>query len=556
MLVQLLDIYGNTILEENGEEMFTGLSGSVIDYQILQNADNPIIIWSERRNNNNYRIFLQILNGDGSNIFVENGIPITANANFYLYDFEAAYGENSGTIALVWAENRLGYQQIFAQGIDTSGNLLWADSTGICLTPVDFESIKPKISLINNFGTDEYYIGWEDYSDFMDSRITGQKIVNGNLEWGTEGKVIADRNYNDELTEVIENYYIWQSVGYNNQNIFCLMVDENGDPATGWPEDGLEVCVEDGVQKQARGIITPQGLFVLWEDYRNGDADIYGQIVTPDGNILWQENGLPLVTQENDQDDFKFIYDDRLYIVWQDSRSSYYPDIYLQKFDLDGNELWQEGGILVAEASDNGYYYPDLVKVGSEIIIVWGNYNDYNDLDIYSQLVSDDGELLWQLQDIMICDEIMDQTKPIIVSNGNDDAYISWIDHRSTIMGNEGLVTIPGIYAQKLHLEPTYVDEELVEPIEILSNYPNPFNPETTIYFETINLHELAQIEIYNVKGQKIKQLEIINLKLGINNVVWDGNNQNDQPVASGIYFYQLNVDNKIIASKKCLLLK
>jgi hypothetical protein len=122
---------------------------------------------------------------------------------------------------------------------------------------------------------------------------------------------------------------------------------------------------------------------------------------------------------------------------------------------------------------------------------------------------------------------------------GGDDC--AWIDY----------IIFPPIAGEVV------TDEELLPNVTKLhGNYPNPFNPETTISFETTNLHELAQIEIYNIKGQKIKQLEVGNLKLGINNVVWNGKNNDNQPVASGIYFYQLNIDNKVIASKKCLLLK
>jgi Carboxypeptidase regulatory-like domain/CHU_C Type IX secretion signal domain len=89
-----------------------------------------------------------------------------------------------------------------------------------------------------------------------------------------------------------------------------------------------------------------------------------------------------------------------------------------------------------------------------------------------------------------------------------------------------------------------------------LSNYPNPFNPSTTIYFETTNLHENSRIEIYNIKGQKINKLEIKNVKLGMNKVIWDGNSEKDKKVTSGIYFYKLILDNEVIETKKMILMK
>lgn len=90
-----------------------------------------------------------------------------------------------------------------------------------------------------------------------------------------------------------------------------------------------------------------------------------------------------------------------------------------------------------------------------------------------------------------------------------------------------------------------------------LTNYPNPFNPSTIISFElTAKDAKNAKIEIYNLKGQIIKQLEIRNLKLGINNVVWGGTDSNNQPISSGIYFYTLNIDGKDIKSRKMILIK
>jgi len=89
-----------------------------------------------------------------------------------------------------------------------------------------------------------------------------------------------------------------------------------------------------------------------------------------------------------------------------------------------------------------------------------------------------------------------------------------------------------------------------------LSNYPNPFNPSTTISFNlTTEFTENTELIIYNLKGQKIKKFEIINLKLEINNVVWDGTDQDNKPVSSGIYFYKLR-SGEIEICRKMLLLK
>ncbi len=87
-----------------------------------------------------------------------------------------------------------------------------------------------------------------------------------------------------------------------------------------------------------------------------------------------------------------------------------------------------------------------------------------------------------------------------------------------------------------------------------LSNYPNPFNPETTISF---NLPESAEVkvEIYNIKGQRVKTLMDCTTVSGKYELVWAGKDDNNKPVSSGVYFYQLNTSSKIV-TKRMLMLK
>ena len=86
-----------------------------------------------------------------------------------------------------------------------------------------------------------------------------------------------------------------------------------------------------------------------------------------------------------------------------------------------------------------------------------------------------------------------------------------------------------------------------------LSNYPNPFNPTTEIIFQISDFSKIEspQIEIYNLKGQKIHQLSIFN---GQSSITWDGTDDNGKTVSAGIYLYKLNMQNSPV--KKMLLLK
>ncbi len=95
-------------------------------------------------------------------------------------------------------------------------------------------------------------------------------------------------------------------------------------------------------------------------------------------------------------------------------------------------------------------------------------------------------------------------------------------------------------------------------PVEFLlkQNYPNPFNPATSIEYE-ISRAGLVRITIYNILGQKIRTLVNQHQVTGNYRVQWDGSGAvGVSQAASGIYFYELRVDGRLIDQKKMILLK
>jgi len=91
----------------------------------------------------------------------------------------------------------------------------------------------------------------------------------------------------------------------------------------------------------------------------------------------------------------------------------------------------------------------------------------------------------------------------------------------------------------------------------LLGNYPNPFNPQTTISF-CLESPGQVKVDIFNLKGQKVRELcnrEISDSEVDqVINLVWDGNDSQGRLVSSGIYFAVMNYANTVETGKMILL--
>lgn len=92
----------------------------------------------------------------------------------------------------------------------------------------------------------------------------------------------------------------------------------------------------------------------------------------------------------------------------------------------------------------------------------------------------------------------------------------------------------------------------------ILSNYPNPFNPETTIRFQLEKTADIS-LAIYNIQGQLVKTLTSGEKAAGSHQVRWNGADQQGVAVAGGVYIYKLQINDETQSAqivRKMLLIK
>jgi len=120
-----------------------------------------------------------------------------------------------------------------------------------------------------------------------------------------------------------------------------------------------------------------------------------------------------------------------------------------------------------------------------------------------------------------------------------------------TINNGESSITKPNF----IDVTVDNIDISLVPlTTQLKGNYPNPFNPETTIYFDLAN-DSVVSIEIFNIRGQRVRILTNNHFYAGKHSVVWNGTDDNGKTVSSGIYFQKM-VTEDYFATRRMVLIK
>lgn len=98
-------------------------------------------------------------------------------------------------------------------------------------------------------------------------------------------------------------------------------------------------------------------------------------------------------------------------------------------------------------------------------------------------------------------------------------------------------------------------NETIPDEFALNQNYPNPFNPSTQISFDVPQGGEHIMLNIYNILGQNVSRLVNGVMNPGTYTMEWNATDEAGNPVASGIYFYELR-SSSFIARKKMLLIR
>ena len=559
---QALTYEGTVLLAVNGAEVFWGLSGDapLDNYLILKRSSDVVIIWQDTRfANDGYRLFFQFLNPDGSIDFEPNGHPVTVSVGGS-QSTPSAVVTPDDQIAIVWEDARGDNPKVYAQLLSASGERLWGEQGMELTVNSPLRQKDPKVSYYNG----SLYFGWSGSDQVETSffyHIYGQRIYNGQKMWGPNGILISTLAQSDlrnecTLYDLIDNYYVWHRINpaLATQTIWVKRVAEDGSAMDGWQEEGIQTSNYndwDAIQLFPKAHKTPEGIFVMWRDLRNDYIQNYwGQHIAENGTYLWNPVGVNLNDNQKEQEKASIVVNSSgITFAWCENINGM-NDIMAQKYSFPGEPLWTNSGYYVvqrdsAQSDPCLVYFPD-----GNYLISWADFLNIES-DLYYKYITENGEMIGAPQGNVLCNASKSQYQPQTAIL-NNKAYTVWADGRSS-----GKTEILGLYAQKLG-NGTPVTDVTIPPLQSLilhQNYPNPFNPETTISFTLKDPALSLKLNIYNIKGQLVKTLYDGALQKGQHSFVWNGTDETNCQVSSGVYFYRLS-NGKESRQRKMVLLK
>lgn len=492
------------------------IEAEIIEPKLKKRPEGLAAYWCSGVQNS---IMTQLFNEAGEPQFDENGIVLIENENNFVLSNNVIYCYDIG-----YAE---GFDDtVSINAFDYSGNPQWITAEQFTLT--DGYHVDYGVAPFYNgylFYTATYLENWTD-------RIIEINYFNENgLVW--DNAVVLDVGFVNFFRSIfVKGNNLFYKYG---DQIHYVKLYENGTFEEGmilaYENDFLQIYGEE------------DNYFVMTRSGSPFEERLY---YFNDSNLMWMN---PWVIDQSDYLSFTpFFEEDFFYLTGFNSPDS----VNVHQYDYDRNFIEENSFSFTSynpnlqssstyHKSDKFFFFISSYFQSSDTQFSYTAYDEAG-----NQLISEFEEVLMErpymehIGDI----EFSGENAYLVLTTGakfmegeyERNHYIQKIDLSDFVGANDDEINLP-----ELHYS--------------MNAYPNPFNPTTTISF-SIPEESKVDIAIYNLKGQKVKQLVNDNIAKGQHSIIWNGEDSADKKVASGIYFYRLSVNGKTEVVKKCLLLK
>lgn len=360
-------------------------------------------------------------------------------------DIKAMVPDGTGGAYLAWIDLQdFGPRLARVQRVDRRGDARWA-AGGVALAAVETQSVDAA-----GDGEGGVLVAWAAGSSTNDVYVQ-RFAADGSALWTAGGVPVAATAFNEYAAVVCPDglggaYVVWRDDRTGPADIYFRHFDANGTPTV--PGSGLAVSATAAYRFDPMVVpSTTNRTLVVWRDQRNGNTDIYAQLLEPDGDRVWASD-TAVCTDPAEQQDVLVIANQSggAIVAWIDLRNGDY-DLYAQSLRVGGGVSWPAGGAEVCVVAASYVGLGALVTDGANGAYVTWTDGRYGVQNVFAQRLDFRGNPRWDEDGIPVCSLTWASYNPVATVDGDGGVIITWHDRRN--------VTTSDVYAQRFDSDGT-----------------------------------------------------------------------------------------------------
>jgi hypothetical protein len=338
-----------------------------------------------------------------------------------VHQTEATIASNGSNYLVVWTESGNGVMSIYGARVALTGEAL--DRAGFAIAKGHRERRSPSVA---SHGED-YLVAWMDFRD-ENWNIHGARVLGS----GASSSAVLDpggfvisahedfQNLPSVASDGTDYLVVWRQAPGSRADVYGARVTSSG-----VVQDTHGIAISTSLREHYTPRVASNGsnYFVVWAEYHPGNGwDIYGTRVTS-GGVVQDTSGIAIANYPSEQYDPAVTSNGSEYfVVWTDYREDNNHDIYGARVSGEGVVLDTSGIGVCTQASNQ--FAPAVTFDGTSYVVAWADHRDSTVWDIYATQVTPAGGVVTANGDQVAWDVRMYEEQVALASAGNQQSLI------------------------------------------------------------------------------------------------------------------------------------
>lgn len=350
---------------------------------VSDGSGGAIVAWSDARSGQ-YDVYAQRVNASGTTLWAFNGVPIVTAATTQI--LTTMFSDGATGAILGWYDGRSGNNDVYAQWIKSNGVVQWT-ANGVLVGTAAFDQYG-LVGVVDGAGGALF--AWNDTRTGTNSDVYGQHVTDtGAILWGAGGQVVSNGPGEQSSPAIVSDgaggmIVAWQDTRSGSNDVYSQRM--NGSGFALWTNNGAVVCNASLEQTNPKLVSDGMsGALIAWTDGRNTNSDIYAQRMNTSGVGAWGTNGIGVCFNPADQYIGGVVSDGSkgMFVYWGDTRSGSL-DVYANRVTNGGLVMWNYDGVPVVSAANHQYSPVAAADGAGGAVFAWYDLRGVFTYDVYA----------------------------------------------------------------------------------------------------------------------------------------------------------------------------